>query len=45
MNSQDCPSTDDDFRAQQCSEFNAKSFKGLTYEWEPFVKGKFILLL
>jgi hypothetical protein len=37
---QECPQPDADFRAQQCSEFNEKSFRGQTYQWEPYIKGK-----
>lgn len=36
---QDCPKPDADFRAQQCSEFNNQSFRGQTYNWEPYIKG------
>lgn len=36
---QDCPDSDVDFRAQQCSEFNNQSFRGQTYKWEPYIKG------
>ena len=38
---QKCPQPATDFRSQQCNEFNNKTFKGLTYEWEPFLKGTY----
>lgn len=38
---QECPQSASDFRSQQCNEFNNKTFKGLTYEWEPFLKGTY----
>lgn len=37
-NTQDCPESDGDFRAQQCTEFNNKNFEGNYYDWVPYTK-------
>ncbi|XP_028165939.1 papilin-like, partial [Ostrinia furnacalis] len=36
---QDCPDGAQDFRAQQCSEFDDVAFKGIKYKWVPYTKG------
>ncbi|XP_053663428.1 thrombospondin type-1 domain-containing protein 4 [Anopheles marshallii] len=37
-NEQECPSTDGDFREQQCASFNSQTFQDKRYIWEAFVK-------
>ncbi|EAA14143.3 AGAP010001-PA, partial [Anopheles gambiae str. PEST] len=37
-NEQDCPTTDGDFREQQCASFNSQTFQDKRYIWEAFVK-------
>ncbi|XP_023705293.1 papilin isoform X5 [Cryptotermes secundus] len=37
-NIQDCPEVSTDFRAEQCSEFNAIPFEGRYYKWVPYTK-------
>uniref|UniRef100_A0A182M3Y5 ADAMTS cysteine-rich domain-containing protein n=1 Tax=Anopheles culicifacies TaxID=139723 RepID=A0A182M3Y5_9DIPT len=34
----ECPSTDGDFREQQCASFNSQTFQDKRYIWEAFVK-------
>ncbi|KAM3615039.1 uncharacterized protein V6R79_022589 [Siganus canaliculatus] len=37
-NTEDCPSDTVDYRAQQCSEFNSKQFRGWYYTWRPYTR-------
>ncbi|XP_053673801.1 thrombospondin type-1 domain-containing protein 4 [Anopheles nili] len=37
-NEQECPSSDGDFREQQCASFNSQTFQDKRYIWEAFVK-------
>lgn len=37
-NTRPCPSSAVDFRAQQCSEYNSKPFRGWYYKWKPYTK-------
>uniref|UniRef100_A0A3P9MFP5 ADAM metallopeptidase with thrombospondin type 1 motif 18 n=1 Tax=Oryzias latipes TaxID=8090 RepID=A0A3P9MFP5_ORYLA len=37
-NTQSCPVNAVDFRAQQCSEYNSKPFRGWYYKWKPYTK-------
>uniref|UniRef100_A0A182SZD2 ADAMTS/ADAMTS-like cysteine-rich domain-containing protein n=1 Tax=Anopheles maculatus TaxID=74869 RepID=A0A182SZD2_9DIPT len=34
----ECPTTDGDFREQQCASFNSQTFQDKRYIWEAFVK-------
>ncbi|CAK1550996.1 unnamed protein product [Leptosia nina] len=35
---QDCPEGSDDFRSEQCAEFDKERFKGTQYNWVPYTK-------
>ncbi|XP_077993473.1 A disintegrin and metalloproteinase with thrombospondin motifs 18-like [Glandiceps talaboti] len=35
-NIQDCPSSEIDFRSQQCAAYNSKPFRGFYYKWKPY---------
>ncbi|XP_035782943.1 papilin-like isoform X2 [Anopheles albimanus] len=37
-NTQDCPEREQDFRKQQCSEFNDVPFEGHRYQWVPYTR-------
>ncbi|XP_070496473.1 thrombospondin type-1 domain-containing protein 4 isoform X2 [Chironomus tepperi] len=37
-NEKKCSNMHNDFRSEQCSEFNNQSYRGKHYEWEPYVK-------
>ncbi|KAG8563102.1 hypothetical protein GDO81_015935 [Engystomops pustulosus] len=37
-NTQGCPPSTIDFRAQQCAEYNSKPFRGWYYKWKPYTK-------
>ncbi|XP_035795510.1 papilin-like isoform X2 [Anopheles albimanus] len=39
-NFQDCPEQQQDFRKQQCSEFNDVPFEGHRYQWEPYTRAQ-----
>ncbi|XP_072168736.1 A disintegrin and metalloproteinase with thrombospondin motifs 18-like [Diadema setosum] len=34
---QECPNDAVDFRAQQCSAYNSRPFRGFYYEWKPYL--------
>ncbi|XP_064073976.1 papilin isoform X3 [Vanessa tameamea] len=36
---QDCPEGSKDFRAEQCAEYDDKSFRDQKYHWVPYTKG------
>ncbi|XP_050354058.1 papilin isoform X6 [Nymphalis io] len=36
---QDCPEGSNDFRAEQCAEYDDKSFRDQKYNWVPYTKG------
>ncbi|XP_011676907.2 A disintegrin and metalloproteinase with thrombospondin motifs 18 [Strongylocentrotus purpuratus] len=36
-NIQECPDESVDFRAQQCSSYNSRPFRGFYYDWKPYL--------
>nr|XP_023669699.1 A disintegrin and metalloproteinase with thrombospondin motifs 16-like isoform X1 [Paramormyrops kingsleyae] len=37
-NTEDCPKSGGDFRAQQCAQFNSRQFRGWFYKWKPYTR-------